>query len=55
VDGAVGLCPRQQRLRRQGDREIIALRPGRVIEDAPMARLNATAFEQIYARAESVS
>jgi len=34
---------------------IIALRAGRVIEDAPMARLNATAFEQIYARAESVS
>jgi phosphonate transport system ATP-binding protein len=34
---------------------IIALRAGRVIEDAPMARLNATAFEQIYARAGSAS
>jgi phosphonate transport system ATP-binding protein len=34
---------------------IIALRAGRVIEDAPMARLNAGAFEQIYARAASAS
>jgi len=34
---------------------IIALRAGRVIEDAPMARLDASAFEQIYARAGSAS
>jgi len=34
---------------------IIALRAGRVIEDAPMARLDAGAFEQIYARAVSAS
>jgi phosphonate transport system ATP-binding protein len=34
---------------------IIALRAGRVIEDAPMARLNASAFEQIYARAASAT
>jgi phosphonate transport system ATP-binding protein len=34
---------------------IIALRAGRVIEDAPMARLGASAFEQIYARAGSAS
>jgi phosphonate transport system ATP-binding protein len=30
---------------------IIALRAGRVIEDAPLDRLDAGAFEQIYARA----
>jgi phosphonate transport system ATP-binding protein len=34
---------------------IIALRAGRVIEDAPMARLDASAFDQIYARAGSAS
>jgi phosphonate transport system ATP-binding protein len=34
---------------------IIALRAGRVIEDAPMARLDASAFEQIYARAGRAS
>jgi phosphonate transport system ATP-binding protein len=34
---------------------IIALRAGRVIEDAPMGRLDAGAFEQIYARAGSAS
>jgi len=34
---------------------IIALRAGRVIEDAPMNRLDAGAFEQIYARAASAS
>ena len=34
---------------------IIALRAGRVIEDAPMGRLDAGAFEQIYARAASAS
>ena len=34
---------------------IIALRAGRVIEDAPMSRLDAGAFEQIYARAASAS
>jgi len=34
---------------------IIALRAGRLVEDAPMARLNPSAFEQIYARAGSAS
>jgi len=32
---------------------IIALRAGRVVEDAPMERFDARAFEQIYARAGS--
>ena len=32
---------------------IIALRAGRVVEDAPMGRFDARAFEQIYARAGS--
>ena len=32
---------------------IIALRAGRVVEDAPMGQLDARAFEQIYARAGS--
>jgi len=34
---------------------IIALRAGRVIEDAPVNRLDAGAFDQIYARAASAS
>ena len=34
---------------------IIALRAGRVIQDAPMARLDPRALEQIYARAGSAS
>ena len=34
---------------------IIALRAGRVVENAPVARLDARAFEQIYTRTGSIS